>query len=620
MQLHKIKQYNAFELIHILFFKIVYKTLLLLRKVYVALIHPKYEELHCKNGDEKYQRLSSSLYSYYGFVCKSTHIQEKADSILKGKTTVFGHVYSFNPDTDWLKDPETGKLWPGDLYWDKAKFIEKGYSDVKLVLEINKLNDIVTLAQAYYITKEDRYLQGVERYLNGWVKCVPVEFSVANKIVMDFGFRVINLIHVSLLCGGSDYFRERIHPLVLGIMKHHVGHLWRYLSSRWFKSGNDNNHNIGEIVGLYSGQLWMSKFGYGGGILYRRKIRRELKHLEDVTKKLISPSGCYLEQSASYTRLVHDFFLMFEIMRHSLDYNRSFGWFDTSGYFEKLSNYLLAITYHGGLPNFGDNDYARVVIPFEEAEDLVAHVRKHSQETKSAYNYEADGQWLYKSGDENDVYLFTRVGNYSCFVEGAFIHAHNDLLSLLIGVKGKPLFIDKGTLYYNSGSDIRQEFSSTGAHNTIQIEYNEMADLLPIGYRNYPKSMLLLSERYENRCEFKGVVMYKDITHNREVSYDGKNIAIVDTVSKKNTDKERGVVRYLLGEGIAYQEEDNKTILLTGANSSALLRVQFEGVESIAVKESSFAPHYGLKKRTSLVEAYFEIDNQKIIKTVIQVL
>ena len=619
MQFHKIKQYNVLELIHILLFRIVYKIKLLLRKVYVSLTHPTYKALQGQNVDGKYQRLCSSLYSYYGFVRRDAQIKDKADSILRGRTSVFGHEYPFNPETDWLKDPESGKRWPVNRYWDQSKFIEKGLSDVKLVLEINKFNDVVTLAQAYYITKDERYVQEVERYLNGWVKCIPMEYTVVNKIVMDFGFRVINLIHVSLLCGDSDYFRSRVHPLALGIMKHHVNHLWRYLSSRWFKSGNDNNHNIGEIVGLYSGQLWLSKFGYGGGILYNRRLRKELSYLKEVTNKLIPPSGCYLEQSASYTRLVHDFFLFFEIMRHSLDYNRSFGWFDTSDYFEKLSEYLINISYHGQLPNFGDNDYARVVIPFEEKDNVIGHVLKHCRRIPETRDYSADGQLVYHSEDNNDIFIFTRIGLFAGFVEGAFVHSHNDLLSIILSAKGKPIFIDKGTLFYNSGLDIRKEYTSTGSHNTIIISGKEMADYLPIGFCNYPKSRLKsLENNKSDNFRFIGEVTYKDIIHQREIDYDGKCITIKDEVINNKSIKEKGTLRFLLAENNSPTIEGN-SISIINNDKDLLCVINIEGVESIVIKDTFYAPHYALRRKTCLVEAIFEIDNQKSVKTIIEI-
>lgn len=619
MQLHKIKQYNLLELLRILIFKIVYKFKLLIRKSYISFRHSTYQPIIARNAENKYNRICSSLYSYYGFVNKDETVLKQANSIMAGTITIFSHNYSFNPEEDWLKDLETGKFWPREVYWDKAKFIESGLADVKLVLEVNKLNMVVVLAQAYYLTKEDKYIQEIERYVSGWLKCVPMEKSVVNKIVMDFGFRVINFIHISLLCCESKYFIENVHPIILGIVKHHVQHLWHYLSSRWFKAGNDNNHNIGEIVGAYIGQLWLSKFGIWGGLFLDRRTNKELVYLKIVTEKMIAPSGCYMEQSASYTRLVHDFFLMFEIFRHALDFNRNFGWFETSGYFDRLSHYLFDISYRGQLPNFGDNDYARVVIPFENRNDVVAHVSKHISNTTLPADYSEDGQWLYHSKDNNDVFIFVRSGVFAKFVEGAFVHSHNDLLAIELFAKGRAVFIDKGTLFYNSGIDIRKAFTATRAHNTVQIGKREMADFLPVGYSHYPKSKIETSERETNRCKFLGKVNYKDISHFREVSYNGHTISIVDNITKKQSGKEKGVVRFLLDEDISVKMDSNNLLSLMDKDDTKLFSMRFDGIDVIEISKTDYAPHYGLRRQTHVIEASFDIETSKVIKTVINI-
>lgn len=621
MQLHKILQYNIFKLAHILFFRIVYIIKLSFRALYLRVSKSQLKTATgCPNEDitVRYQRAASSLFTYYGFVSENKDIAiEEANLILEGKTRLFGQVYSFNPKTDWLIDVKTGKYWPRDLYWPKAKFVESGHADVKFVLEINKLNDLVLLAQAYYHSKDVQYLERLDLYLDGWLSCVPQEKSVAYKIAMDLGFRIINLIHISLLSWDCDFYRINIHPKILGIVKHHVGHLWENLSSRWFKSGNDNNHNIGEIVGLYVGQMWLKQFGIV--FFTKRQITKELSYLQRVTERMISKNGCYLEQSANYTRVVHDFFLMFELFRHALDYNRDFAWFDKSGYFEKLSNYLLDISYHGQLPNFGDNDFARVVIPFEDKNDVVSHVRKHCQDKRVVGDYTVDGQWLYHSKDNNDVFLFSRVGKFSQFVEGAFIHAHDDLLAVLFFAKGKQIFIDKGTLFYNSGADTRREYTSTGAHNTAQIGNEEMADFLPVGYSNYPKSSLIESIREDDYCKFVGDVTYKDICHKRTITYSDNEIIIQDDLTRKSSlQEEAGTIRFVLAEDLK-AEKDNDGILLKNSLGEAICYIGFEGVTSCNVKETYFAPHYALKKKTCFIEAMFEMTLSKNILTHVKI-
>ena len=123
-------------------------------------------------------------------------------------------------------DPNTGALWPCTKYATDCSFKESGCSDVKFVLEANKLNSLVVLATAYYLTKDELYVEKIELILKGWIKCVPIERSVANRIVMDIAYRCINLINVSVLCLESKVFQERVMPMILGILLHHEEYMW----------------------------------------------------------------------------------------------------------------------------------------------------------------------------------------------------------------------------------------------------------------------------------------------------------------------------------------------------------------------------------------------------------
>lgn len=616
MQLHKIKQYDILDLSRILFFRLLYSAQLTLRKIFVLLAKPRYQKLVTQKTNETYHKLTSSLFTYYGFISLDDEIIKEAATLALGQTRVFGQLFPFNADKDWLKDPISGIEWSKSLYWSNASFIVNGLSDVKFVLEINKLNDLVVFAKAYYYSKDERYIRLIEKYLNSWISCVPIEKSVANKIAMDFGFRIINLIHISLLCFDNDYFKDVIHPKITGIIKHHVSHLWKNLSSRWFKSGNDNNHNIGEIVGLYIGQIWLKEFGIKSPYCSNYYVKKELGYLKDLTIKLVSNNGCYKEYSANYTKVVYDFYLMFELFRHALDFKRNFGWFDNSGYFDQLSHYIKDISYHGQLPNFGDNDFAKVVIPFENTHNPVQYIETYNNQNNinPSNKYIEDGQCLYKSSDINEVYLFCRGGEFAHFVEGAYVHAHNDLLAIILSCKGEPIFIDKGTLFYNSGIEIRKEFTSTKAHNTIQIEDIEMADYLPIGYKNYPSSKLFEQVSKGNYFRFSGEVSYKNIKHSRNILYDGKVIQISDNINKTTTDTQKGYLRYLLAENIT-PHISNNSILLHNKKGEHICTIEIEGIESINIIKTDYAPHYALRKETFLLEGTFTIENIKKITT-----
>lgn len=616
MQVHKIKQYNVASLIRIVLYKTVYKTRCMFDECTLKLrcSRRRYDSLMNGGGYKgDYQRVISSCLNFFNFVCIDSHIVKEAERIIKGNVTIFDTSFPFDYRTDWLKDPVSGNFWPNE-FWQNARFVKDDCADVKYVLEINKLNHLVTLAQAFYITHDETFVANIKEQLNAWVKCVPAEMSVANKIVMDLGFRTINLVMISLLCGDSEIFRSEVHPQVLGILNQHSHHLWRFLSSRWFKSGNDNNHNIGEIVGLYVAQLWLKQFGIK---TQERLINKEMKYLKRDLDKLIAPSGAYLEMSSNYARVVHDFLLIFELFRHSLDYNRNFREFDRNAYFERLSNYLICISYDGKIPNFGDNDFAQVALPFNRKDDVIGHVRIHFRKEPELKDYIDASQWVYRSHDSNQIFLFTRVGKFAYFVEGAFAHSHNDILSVLVGVKGHELFIDKGCIFYNSGIDIRKEFSSTVAHNNVSVDKIEMSDYLPIGYSHYPFSEVVHNDNSKCSCDFKGVLRYKDIVQDRNIVYKENMISITDNISVESSEERNVQISYLLAEGLI-AEKKNDVVWVSLSNGNKLCDISFENLEDINIIESDYSPHYAIRRKTKQIIGYTKFKNKTTLKTIIK--
>jgi hypothetical protein len=85
------------------------------------------------------------------------------------------------------------------VFFSDAKYEVEGLGDVKYVMEYNKMYHLVVLAQAYYVSSDDKYVKAIDESLNNWVKYVIHERSVVNNIIMDIAFRCINLIHICLL-------------------------------------------------------------------------------------------------------------------------------------------------------------------------------------------------------------------------------------------------------------------------------------------------------------------------------------------------------------------------------------------------------------------------------------
>lgn len=617
MQIHKILQYNFLQLVNLAVFRLIYKIRLTCRKLYVLCIKPQYNYIVRNNIAQKYDSIDGIFSEYYRF-CNSDKetIRNNANKIISGKIYLFERWFDFNYEKDWLKCPITGNEWDRFVYCNDAQFKDKKCADVKYVLETNKLNPLVTVALAYYYTKQEKYVDFILKAIRGWMKCVPMERSVANRIVMDIGYRSINLIHISLLCKDSTKFKELVHPIIIGLLHHHERFIWSRLSSRWFKSQNDNNHNVGEIVGLYVCQLWLDFFEDRH---FYHSQKKQIKYLQKVLNKIILPDGTYIEQSGNYTKVVAEFLMLYEIFRRA--FNKEKDNFkkdiDVSDYLFRITNYLYQISYNGKILNFGDNDDALVLIPFEKSNGDCMHLLAYCNIPQEYKSLDNECQWIYHSKDSNEVMIFSRIGKFAYYVEGAYIHAHNDMLSILLAIRGSELFIDKGCYFYNSGINIRKEYASTLAHNTICINMTEMSDFLQSGYKNYPSSHIYRSIQEGDNCQMESELSYKNIKHNRSIKYDSFSITIVDLVSCESGYNNTGKITYVISDKISPIATDSNSVLCEDKEKGNLFRIEFKGISKLLIQETNYAPSYGNIKKTHILIGDFDFAYKTEIQTII---
>ncbi|HEY3375017.1 MAG TPA: alginate lyase family protein [Candidatus Aquicultor sp.] len=84
------------------------------------------------------------------------------------------------------------------------------------------------------------------------------------------------------------------------------------------------------------------------------------------------------------------------------------------------------------------------------------------------YEYPDFGLYIY---DSPRLHLVVRCGSNGQNGNGG--HAHNDQLSIVLSVDGRPIFVDPGTYLYTPMPEKRNLFRSTAMHNTLSIEGKE---------------------------------------------------------------------------------------------------------------------------------------------------
>ncbi len=586
--MERLKYYSFSELIVIVAYKVAYKIRLAVSEVWQYYFPVRWSRIVTNKIIEG--KKFEEFYKHCGR--EKDAIISEADKVLCGEVEIFGSTFHFDPLHDWLNDPVSGKPWDDRAFFVKATTKQKGLADVKYVLEINKFNHLVRVALAYYHTHDERYTQYIKDAIIGWRAMVTPYRSVVNRIIMDKGFRIINLIQIILLCHEDLRFRDETLPLINGIIKDEVEAIMSFHTAKWFKTGNGLNHVTGEMVGVMIGQWWLE---YCRIQKYTSAYGTEMKYLLEVLDRTIAPSGAYLEQSDNYARVVAEFLVAFKMFCNSIaPVGFPIQHYESGNYTERLLYYLNAIAYKGQLPNIGDNDDARILVAFREKEDSVNYVLNFLDSNFSCERDFSDGSsMLYRSLDEKEVYVFMRAGRHSYVREGAGSHAHNDLLSVIIGFSGKMLFVDKGCRFYNVGEDIRSEDRKYSSHNTSSLDNLEINRMIPGGYYlDYPKSEILCNEYKDRNCHLAGTLEYCGIRQTRHVKYDGSYILVEDTINSPVDHIYEGRIHYLLHKDFSAIADEENNVIILNYNGEKIANISIKGAGNVVISKESYSPSF----------------------------
>jgi hypothetical protein len=433
-----------------------------------------------------------------------------ADEILAGRFAVFAMPAAelgFPPR--WNRDPKTGKQAP--LRFGKTLNYrdESLVGDIKYLWEPSRHAQLVTLAQAWHLSSDERYAQGCRVLLESWFDQCPYPSGVHWTSSLEHAIRLVNWSFAWHLLGGEaatifrgtagEAFRRR---WLTGVYQHCqfiAGHFSRYSSA--------NNHLLGELMGLFVASvtwpLWKRSERWKNTA--RRELEREmlLQNAED---------GVNREQANWYHHEVADMMVVSGLIARGNDCDFSTAYWQR---LRRMLEYIASIMDAGGqVPNFGDADDA-IIARLDP--DPTADVY-HSLLATGAVLFDcaefkfksliAGGvvddktRWLlgdaaaakYDGLDMSRISLplrrdFPQAGYYVLgdrfetrrevrIVADAgplgylsiAAHGHADALSFTLSAGGRELLIDPGTYAYHTQRLWRDYFKGTSAHNTVRID------------------------------------------------------------------------------------------------------------------------------------------------------
>lgn len=397
---------------------------------------------------------------------------------------------------DWYRDYKSGGAWaPG--FFGRLRYGDPDSGrDVKFPWEVSRLQWLMTAAQAYRLTGDERFAEAIRDVLDQWIVANPFACSINWTCTMEVALRILTWTWFFHMCRDSqawsnDGFRERF---LESLYQH-----GQFTSQHLEFSDVNGNHYTADAAGLVVCGLF-----FGGRGRSADWARRGWSILESELPRQVFPDGVDYEASVPYHRLVLELFLLPALFRARAGLEVS------AAYRDRLIAMAQFVRSYarpeGTIPYWGDADDARA-LPFgtqplndhryligiigaewnvRELLDAFAGSRAEvvwtlgprvaaalcsRQRSPAVESAAFPGGGCYVMRTERD-HVFIDCGPIGLAGRGG--HGHNDCLAFTAVLDDTELVSDCGAFVYTSSYMERNAFRSTAYHNTPQVDGQEM--------------------------------------------------------------------------------------------------------------------------------------------------
>jgi hypothetical protein len=551
---------------------------------------------------------------------ETSQILARAEKICAHRFDLLGYEsLDYGSKIDWHLDRVSGKQAPRKP-WFQVRYLDyQEVGDAKVIWELNRHQHLVTLAKAYAISNDRRFVDEIVAQWYDWRAENPYPIGINWASSLEVSFRALSWLWVKRLIADSlpkGFQRDLI--AMLGIS---ARHLQRYLSTFF----SPNTHLLGEGVGLFFTGVLCPELSSA-----HRWKKLGWKIILQESQRQVLPDGMHFEQATYYHVYALDFFLHAALLAARNDIAIPT---HLEKAIERMLDALLTVSQAGVAPRFGDDDGGRVFDssrnraehmfdPFatgavlfgrkdfraaadrlrEETVWLVGpegvarfeHIQSVRRNVKSAALSDS-GLYVMTDGAPNPVQLIVDAGPQG--VHGAG-HGHADALSIQLSRAGKFLLSDPGTAIYVGPDQTRDELRSTAAHNTVDIDgLSQSTPRGPFAWTRLPSTRL---ERWIQTDNFDFFVACHDgfspIIHRRSIfRRKGEFWIVRDAV--EGTGEHRVACHWLFGPGIVLGVKGNQ-VLFGGEENKPEFGVIFAEGTGIKLESTTqtVSPSYGRKE------------------------
>ena len=234
---------------------------------------------------------------------------ESAGRYARGEWELFGSTLRLDLTTlDWTRHPVTGAR-ASNAHWTRVPYMTGiGGGDVKQIWELSRHAELVRLAQAYYLTRDQSYAQLAISLMDRWVEQNLPGRGVNWTSSLEVAFRSIAWCWIWVLTSTSPSWDDARLRRFLWSLWHHARHVARFDSVHH----SPNTHLTGEALGLLYVGLFFPELDRS-----REWVELARDILDEELDAQVFADGMHFERATGYHRYTLEFYAHYLTLAHA---------------------------------------------------------------------------------------------------------------------------------------------------------------------------------------------------------------------------------------------------------------------------------------------------------------
>lgn len=556
---------------------------------------------------------------------EASRVVARAEKICRHRFDLLGYEgLDFGAEIDWHLDPVHGIRAPSRV-WFRIPFLDfAAVGDHKIIWELNRHQHLVTLAQAWWLARDDRYVEELLAQWYHWRERNPYPLGINWASSLEVAFRSLAWIWTSSLVAACPSVPEKFRRDVSLALGQSARYIEKYLSTYFAP----NTHLLGEGLALFFIGTVCNEFASAA-----RWRRMGWRIVRNEARRQVLADGMHFEQSTYYHVYALDMFLHGRLLaeRNGVSVPP-----ELDRTILRMAEALRMQSQAGAAPRFGDDDGGRL---FDPARNRTEHLLdplataavlfRRADFKAAAGGLREETLWLLGA---DGVRRFDELasepaapasgccqaGGTYCLVSAEPVlreiaidagphgahtggHGHADALSLQWIAQGRHWLTDPGSCSYARELPERDRFRGTAAHNTLEIDGLSQAEPAgPFSWRSKPETRVerwvmgrnldLFVASHNGYCRLR-----EPVTHRRwVVSWKSGPVLVRDLAVGKGA--HALALHWHLGPEFRLQQhEPDRAVFATEDGATLALLTSAGGEWSSEVLEGEWSPAYGAK-------------------------